>query len=118
MKKLQLNLDQLQIESFDTSPEVGSANEGTAYALRGESFKPEFCTLFCTGSPRCVSCDGFTCAETCSGTCSGSTCEGTCGSTCDGTCNEATCGSTCGGTCGLTCGCQSFRPTGCGTHCF
>lgn len=84
--KMKLNLDELDVESFDPMP----AEEGNAPGtLRGYLGTQEPFT--------CDSCEEETCGGTC--TCDpscGGTC--TCGTSCGGTCN--TCGSTCGG---LTC---------------
>ena len=110
MKKLQLNLDQLQIESFDTSPETSSADEGTVYGLTG-SGEPEFCTELCTHPLICGQ-TGNTCGNTCGGTCV-NTCGNTCNASCNGTCSGNTCGSSCGFTCGFTCGCQSIQFSAC-----
>lgn len=83
MKKLRLNLDELEVESFETEAE--HAERGTvhghaqysAYCPPGESLQASNCP---------------TCQQTCVATCYGqNTCEGvfTCGpgSTCLGTCD-------------------------------
>ncbi|HZG43630.1 MAG TPA: hypothetical protein VEY93_11745 [Longimicrobium sp.] len=94
--KLKLNLDQLAVDSFDTTkPE---AKTGTVFG--------EQCTCYtnctCPGCPTCYA-----------------SCNGTCGNTCDASCN-GTCGDTCDWTCNYTdCGCDTYQPctTAQYTHC-
>jgi hypothetical protein len=71
--KLKLNLDQLSVDSFDTTRPVAKA--GTVFG--------EQCTCYtnCT-CPGCPTCDT---------SCNGS-CDGTCAASCNGTCYEYTCG--------------------------
>jgi hypothetical protein len=68
MNKLKLNLDQLAVESFDTSRPAKA--EGTVFG--------EQCTCrtqcTCPGCPTCYA-----------------SCNGSCGASCNGTCYEATC---------------------------
>jgi hypothetical protein len=59
MKKLTLSLDQLRVDSFDTS-----AAGGTRGTVRGEQCT---CHTDCT-CPGCPTCD-YTCHESCYGTC-------------------------------------------------
>jgi hypothetical protein len=93
MNKLKLRLDDLRIDSFDTT--APQKAKGTVFG--------EQCTCYtqCT-CPGCPTCDA--------------SCNGTCGYTCQGTCNEATCaeGYTClyWGTCDNT-GCN-YSCNGCG----
>ena len=82
MRKLRLQLDDLLIESFDTTP-VQKA-KGTVF---GEQCTcPTQCT--CPGCP--------TCAASCNGTCDAS-CNGTCAASCNGTCGCGTWEVGCGG---------------------
>jgi hypothetical protein len=88
MRKLRLQLDDLRIDSFDTTQ---------AKKARGTVFG-EQCTCYtqctCPGCPSCdESCNG-TCEVSCFDTCAGS-CNGTCYKTCNG-CNT-TGGYTCAG---------------------
>jgi hypothetical protein len=92
MKKLRLQLEDLHIDSFTTTPP--ERPKGTVFG--------EQCTCWtqctCPGCPTCdASCNG-TCGGSCNGSC-GATCDGSCGGTCDWSCNctyEATCnGVTC-----------------------
>lgn len=88
--KLKLNLDQLTVESFNTTR--GGPKEGTVYG--------EQCTCYtnCT-CPGCPSCDA-TCENTCNYTCDDATCVGCtdgyscfdtdCG--CVETCQQTNCG--------------------------
>jgi hypothetical protein len=77
--KLKLNLDQLSVDSFDTTRPAAKA--GTVFG--------EQCTCYtnCT-CPGCYTCDA--------------SCNGTCGATCDASCN-GTCSNTCDGSCNGTC---------------
>ena len=72
MRKLTLKLDDLRIDSFQTTP--GERGKGTVFG--------EQCTCWtnCT-CPGCPTCDA--------------SCNGTCGGTCDASCN-GTCGDSCG----------------------
>jgi hypothetical protein len=72
--KLTLNLEDLSVDSFDTT--AGNA-KGTVF---GEQCTcPTACT--CPGCPTCATC--------------GATCEDTCPETCVNTCNDATCAAWC-----------------------
>ena len=91
--KLSLNLDQLSVESFDTT--ATRRPRGTVFG--------EQCTCYtnCT-CPGCPTCDA-----TCNYTCDDATCPNcpTCAASCNGTCNAATC-NTCAYSCYETdCGC-------------
>ena len=99
MSKLKLHLEELSVESFDTT--ASEKAKGTVFG--------EQCTCYtnCT-CPGCPSCDA-TCPATCAYTCDDASCAGTCGDTCncgtydytcDGYCtvNDATCNGY--GTCG------------------
>ena len=89
MKKLKLDLEDLSVESFATTPEPRREG-GTVFGQQ--------CTCYtqCT-CPGCPTCDA--------------SCNGTCGGTCDASCN-GTCGGTCGASCNGTCGCE-FSAPGC-----
>ena len=88
MKKLRLQLEDLRIDSFQTTP--AEKPKGTVFG--------EQCTCYtqctCPGCP--------TCYASCNGSCDAS-CNGTCGASCDATCG-ASCGWTCDNTCGDSCG--------------
>jgi hypothetical protein len=88
MKKLKLDLEDLSVESFATTPEP-RAEGGTVFGQQ--------CTCYtqCT-CPGCPTCDA-SCNGTCGGTCGG-TCDASCNGTCDGSC-DFSCGDTCGDTC-------------------
>lgn len=94
MNKLKLNLEDLAVETFATTPE---AQQGS-----GTVFGQNHCTCHtqCT-CPGCPTCDA--------------SCNGTCGATCDVSCNGtcyATCagGNTCADTCYYSCNgyCNSY----------
>jgi hypothetical protein len=86
MNKLKLRLDDLHIDSFDTTAPAKS--KGTVFG--------EQCTCYtqCT-CPGCPTCDA-----SCNGTC-GASCNGTCGATCDASCN-GTCDYSCDYNCGAS----------------
>jgi hypothetical protein len=89
MRKLKLQLDDLQIDSFDTTTPPKA--KGTVFG--------EQCTCYtqctCPGCPTCYdSCNG-TCGASCNGTC-GATCDASCYGSCDWTCDYS-CGDSCGG---------------------
>lgn len=89
MKKLRLELENLAVESFDTS--AGDRPRGTVVG--------EQCT--CPGAQTCAATCYLTCDDaSCPGgqSCGGQSCLDTCGHvTCDYTCRNS-----CGGTCRLT----------------
>jgi hypothetical protein len=87
--KLKLDLEQLTVDSFDTS--VSEKPKGTVFG--------EQCTCYtnCT-CPGCPTCDA-TCPNTCAYTCDDASCNGTCGATCntcDYSCYDTECGRFCG----------------------
>jgi hypothetical protein len=84
MHKLKLHLDDLRVESFDTT--TVRKEKGTVF---GEQCTcPSACTC-----PGCPSCDA-TCPATCPYTCDDASCGASCGGTCDGSCDG---GYTCAG---------------------
>jgi len=93
--KLTLNLDDLSVDSFDTS---------TTRSAKGTVFG-EQCTCYtnctCPGCPTCVN----TCGATCAYTCDDPTCANTCANTCDDY------------TCAYTCDCGGDPPTCLQTNC-
>jgi hypothetical protein len=101
MNKLKLSLEDLSVESFDTTPAALVKEGGTVFGQQ--------CTCYtqCT-CPGCPTCDA-SCNGTCGGTCEAS-CNGTCGPTCDvscyGTCGVGTCGPTWDASCD-TCDCTN-----------
>lgn len=85
--KLKLNLDELAVDSFDTTK--NEAKTGTVFG--------EQCTCYtncsCPGCPTCdASCNG-SCDYTCDVSCYG-TCGDTCDNSCNGTCFDYGCGYT------------------------
>ncbi len=100
-RKLKLNLDELAIDSFDTTK--SEARNGTVFG--------EQCTCYtqctCPGCP--------TCYASCNGTCGGTCGENTCAASCNGTCGAATCGYSCNYT---DCGCEpeTCLQTNCGNY--
>ena len=91
MRKLTLELDDLRVDTFDTT--ASSRARGTVFG--------EQCTCWtnCT-CPGCPTCDA-SCNGTCGGTCDAS-CNGTCGQSCDWSCG-GTCDLSCGDTCFVSC---------------
>lgn len=69
MKKLRLNLEELGVESFDTTREA--REKGTVVGEQ-QCTCPTACT--CPGCPTCANtcaqtCDDYTCAVSCGGSC-------------------------------------------------
>ncbi len=98
MRKLKLDVEDLSVESFATTPEA--RGEG------GTVFGQNHCTCYtqCT-CPGCPTCDA-----SCNGTCGG-----TCGATCDASCNATcfNCGTgwtACDRTCDYSC---EYNPNTC-----
>ena len=87
MKKFKLQLEDLMIDSFSTTPV--RKGKGTVY---GEQCT---CPTACT-CPGCPTCDA--------------SCGGTCGATCDASCN-GTCDANCGGDTGVY-GCVTYQTRG------
>jgi hypothetical protein len=97
MNKLKLNLEELAVESFATTPEPRSEG-GTVFGQQCTCYTQ--CT--CPGCPTCdASCNG-TCGGTCGATCDAS-CNGTCGGSCDFSCD----------TCNWSCKCTGFNGNTC-----
>jgi hypothetical protein len=88
MNKLKLNLDQLAVESFDTSRPAKA--KGTVFG--------EQCTCWtqCT-CPGCPTCENY------------ATCDATCPNTCAYTCDDASCAGSC------NCGSANCESNYCGT---
>jgi hypothetical protein len=110
MRKLTLNLDDLSVDSFDTTK--AEKPKGTVFG--------EQCTCYtnCT-CPGCPTCDA-----TCNYTCDDATCPNcpTCAASCNGSCAGATCVNSCYGTCQASdcaaCYDTDARFTACGPyHC-
>ncbi len=118
MKKIKLNLDDLQVQSFDTTPVGGAAARGTVHGhgdtnqvgsctCGGDTCAGGACLVF--GTDAATDCCGtgtagggtFVTCETCAATCA-NTCANTCGASCNGTCAQ-TCAASCNGTCEAAC---------------
>ncbi|HEX6042545.1 hypothetical protein [Longimicrobium sp.] len=99
--KLKLNLDQLSVDSFDTS--ASQRPSGTVFG--------EQCTCYtaCT-CPGCPTCDA-----SCNGTCGGTCGENTCAASCNGTCAGASCGYSCNYT-DCDCAPETCLQTNCGPY--
>ena len=98
--KLTLNLEDLFVESFDTtSPQSG---KGTVFAEQGPCTCPTACTC-----PGCLTCDYTACGQqSCAGSCE--SCE-SCWETCQVTCPE---------TCTPECEAYSRKYTNCNNICY
>lgn len=87
--KMKLQLEELAVESFDTTP--AERGKGTVFAQQ-ECTCPTACSC-----PGCLTCDGTcpadpSCADTCWNTCDDYSCAGTCGlSQCHTRCGGITC---------------------------
>ncbi|MGD8778912.1 MAG: pinensin family lanthipeptide [Ignavibacteria bacterium] len=91
MKKLKLNLEELKVDSFETT-NSSLNNKGTAKGYNGDDIG-----LSISYMPTCVNCSGNpTCWPTYA-----NTCPHTCVNTCH-TCDQPTCQQTCGDTCAVT----------------
>jgi hypothetical protein len=103
MRKLKLELDRLEVESFDTA---------STQKRKGTVIGEELCTCntYC-GQATCPGCP--TCDNTCAYTCDDATCPAcpTCANTCANTCDDPSCYDTCGLSCWDTC-----RPRLCGPY--
>lgn len=100
MKKLRLDFDELQVETFDPTADAARPRAGT---VRGHWRTEYTCLETQCGEVTCESCGGtceYTC-YTCPATCA-NTCPASCNGSCAATCGEATCFS-CGGSCEWTC---------------
>ncbi len=86
--KLKLDLDELQVESFATTPTKGRNGQGTVYANASLICSNRTCEEP-TMKETCG--DNFTCLATCPNTCD------TCPISCDGDCNPGGGGQTQGG---------------------
>jgi hypothetical protein len=90
--KLKLNLEQLTVDSFDTT--TVQKSKGTVFG--------EQCTCWTqcgqNTCPGCPTCDA-TCGNTCVNTCDDPSCAGSCDASCYGTCAGNTCLNTCYETC-------------------
>jgi hypothetical protein len=101
MRKLTLKLDDLSVDSFDTS--AVRREKGTVFG--------EQCTCWTNcGQNTCPGC--YTCDASCNGTCHDS-CNGTCdcpsGNTCDWSCQATDCwGYTCGNCTALQTNCNEI----------
>jgi hypothetical protein len=106
MRKLTLNLEQLSVDSFDTT-----AVEKAKGTVVGEQ-----CTCWTRcGQNTCPGCP--TCDNTCAYTCDDATCPAcpTCAASCNGTCDCPTAGVSCYNT---DCGCNpgTCYDTACGNY--
>ena len=101
MAKLKLDLTDLKVESFDSTPDDGPP-QGTVFGL-GSTWGlstcanscGDSCQVFCSYNNQscygscdtvCIDCETRGC-ETQAWTCDGSTCASTCSSSCGGTCD-------------------------------
>jgi hypothetical protein len=85
MRKLKLDLEELSVESFSTTPEPHREG-GTVFGQQCTCYTQ--CT--CPGCPTCdASCNG-TCGGTCDASCNG-TCDATCDFSCAGDCDPYSC---------------------------
>lgn len=104
MRKLTLDLDAIQVESFATNP--ATAARGT---VDGQQRQTYGCETWTCPAPTQDTCDQPTCDASCNGGCgTGATCV-SCVQTCDATCQSCagscdSCVATCDFTCEWTCG--------------
>lgn len=83
MNKLKLHLDDLLVESFDTSRPT--ERQGTVFGevcTCAYTCDDPTCAITCDDATCVYTCDDPSCAESCNGTCDGYTCLDSCGGTC------------------------------------
>jgi len=103
MRKLQLTLDDLRVDSFDTSP-VHTVRRGTVHGRQDvavATVQPYSDFQQCGSYPNCPS---PLCVDTPLASCDNASCRWTCGASCNGSCQSCatcnTCQESCNGTCG------------------
>ncbi len=107
MKKLSLKLEELLVESFDTSPDSEHAR-GTVRGRDVHTSDPSYCTG-CYGCTPAGTYDGNTCVSTCHQIDCGCTgYNGTCDLSCNGTCGGQ--GDTCEYPCETYLDCPTVYP--------
>lgn len=77
-QKLRLRLDDLEVDSFDTTPRKGRAGEGTVYGFVTSLTACNTCIVTdcsCATVCTCQATCSYTCGASCGGTCEGKTCE-------------------------------------------
>lgn len=90
MKKLKLDLDDLEVESFQTTPDTGDSQEGTVYGYISDG-PGNTCDAGCTNNTACPVCTDFGCTNHthCNqNTCHGCTAHTNCG---QNTCHNCPC---------------------------
>lgn len=104
MKKLSLHIEDLAVESFDTSS-AGAVRRGT---VQGAQLSQTTCQqIICdcqTNGAECPTNFGPECEETVN------TCAVTCGDSCTFFCSRTCPVNTCAYSCEGTCGCPTWRP--------
>lgn len=100
MRKLHLTLDDLRVDSFDTSP-AERARRGTVHGQVVDVAQPYSQLQQCGSYPNCPS---PLCVDTPMASCDNASCRWTCGDSCNGSCQSCatcnTCQESCNGTCG------------------
>ncbi len=100
MRKLQLTLDDLRVDSFDTSP-TARVRRGTVHGQVVDVAQPYSGFQQCGSYPNCPS---PLCVDTPLASCDDASCRWTCGASCNGSCASCatcnTCQESCNGTCG------------------
>ncbi len=105
MRKVRMVLEDLSVESFDTTPrEPGGRGTVHGQGIVGAIGEPvPYSAPQCGSYPNCPS---PLCVDTPLASCDGS-CAYTCGDSCNGTCNSCVSCNSCADTCQATCGfCQ------------
>jgi hypothetical protein len=104
MHKLRLTLEDLCIDSFDTTP--AARERGTVVGQQYYTRYDTHCPTWCLEYPTCAD-------DSCGGTCPWKTCADTCAYTCAATCaftcDDDTCYISCHGTCEHTCLCPLIQ---------
>ncbi|HEV7588230.1 MAG TPA: hypothetical protein VGO40_08855 [Longimicrobium sp.] len=101
MRKLKLELEALQVDTFSTGADGGGDGTVEAFRQRTVTGYPLSCWQSCWPEDTCPGCTG---------TCAANSCAQSCGGTCDATCPD-TCPCGGGGT-GVECGPENTNATG------
>jgi hypothetical protein len=108
MKKLSLDLDQLAVESFDTSGPERSRGTVRGFDITASTCYEENCGCITDGGTCNTDCGQNTCDNTCNqASCAGDSCVNLCPTGGAHTCIQPSCFYSCPGTCmpGDTCFC-------------
>ena len=104
MRKVRLVLEELCVESFDTTPADALSRRGTVHGRADYAVgtvEPYSDFQQCGSHPNCPS---PLCMDTPLASCDDASCRWTCGASCEGTCASCVSCDSCRDTCEKTCG--------------